>query len=37
MRGTGDICDDTLDEDDENAQLMPIGGVNVPVDVALNP
>ena len=33
----GDIHDDTLDEDDENAQLMPIGGVNVPVDVAPKP
>ena len=30
----GDTCDDTLDEDNENAQLMPIGGINVPVDVA---
>ena len=33
----GDTCDDTLDDDDENAQLMPIGGINVPVDVAPEP
>ena len=26
----GDTLDDTLDDDDENAQLMPIGGDNVP-------
>ena len=32
----GDTHDDTLDDDDENAQLMPIGGINVPVDVAPN-
>ena len=33
----GDTHDDTLDDDHENAQLMPIGGVNVPVDVAPKP
>ena len=33
----GDIRDNTLDEDDENAQLMPIGGVNALVDVAPEP
>ena len=33
----GDIQDDTLDDDDENAQLMPIGGVNAPVDEAPEP
>ena len=33
----GDTRDDTLDDDDENAHLMPIGGVNVPVDIALEP
>ena len=30
----GDTCDDTLEDDDENAQLMPIGGVNIPEDIA---
>ena len=29
--------DDTLDQDDENAVLMPIGGPNVTVDVAPEP
>ena len=33
----GDTRDDTLDDDDENAQLMPIGGVNVLLDVAPKP
>ena len=33
----GDTCDDTLDDDNENAQLMPIGGINVPVDIAPKP
>ena len=33
----GDTHDDTLDDDDENAQLMPIGGINVPVDIAPEP
>ena len=33
----GDTHDDTLDEDNENAQLMPIGGANAPVDVASEP
>ena len=32
----GDTRDDTLDEEDENALLMPIGGVNILVDVAPN-
>ena len=30
----GDTLEDTLDEGDENALLMPIGGANVPEDVA---
>ena len=30
----GDTLEDTLDEVDENALLMPIGGANVPEDVA---
>ena len=33
----GDTRDDTLEDDDENAQLMPIGGVNVPEDIAPEP
>ena len=33
----GDTCDDTLEDDDENAHLMPIGGVNVPEDIAPEP
>ena len=33
----GDTHDDTLDDDDENAQLMPIGGINVPEDIAPEP
>ena len=33
----GDTRDDTLDDDDKNAQLMPIGGINVPVDIAPEP
>ena len=33
----GDTRDDTLDEDDKNTQMMPIGGANVPVDVAPEP
>ena len=32
----GDTHDNTLDYDDENAQLMPIGGINVLVDIAPN-
>ena len=33
------MCDDTKDDDPvkENAELMPIGGVNLPVDAALVP
>ena len=31
----GDTLGDTLDEDDENPLLMPIGGANVPEDIAL--
>ena len=30
----GDTLEDTLDEGEENALLMPIGGTNVPEDVA---
>ena len=30
----GDTLEDTLDEEEENALLMPIGGANVPEDVA---
>ena len=33
----GEVRDDTLDHDDENAVLMPIGGPNVTVDVAPEP
>ena len=33
----GDTRDDTLDDDDENAQLMPIGGITVPEDIAPEP
>ena len=33
----GDILEDTLDEEEENALLMPIGGANVPEDVAPQP
>ena len=33
----GDTLEDTLDEDDDNALLMPIGGANVPEDVAAQP
>ena len=33
----GEVRDDTLDNDDENAVLMPIGGPNVTVDVAPEP
>ena len=32
-----DTLEDTLDEGDENALLMPIGGANVPEDVAPQP
>ena len=30
----GEIRDNTLDNNNENAELMPIGGPNVPVDIA---
>ena len=33
----GEVRDDTLDDDDENAMLMPIGGPNTAVDVAPEP
>ena len=33
----GDTLEDTLDEGDENALLMPIGGANVPEDVTPQP
>ena len=33
----GEVRDDTLDDDDENAELMPIGGPNIAVDVAPEP
>ena len=33
----GDTLEDTLDEEEENALLMPIGGANVPEDVAPQP
>ena len=33
----GEVRDDTLDNDDENAALMPIGGPNITVDVAPEP
>ena len=33
----GDTLEDTLDEGDDNAFLMPIGGANVPEDVAPQP
>ena len=33
----GEVRDDTLDDDNDNAELMPIGGQNVPVDIAPQP
>ena len=33
----GEVRDDTLGDDDENAMLMPIGGPNIAVDVAPEP
>ena len=33
----GNTLEDTLDEGDENALLMPIGGANVPEDVTPQP
>ena len=32
-----DTLEDTLDEGNENALLMPIGGANVPADIAPQP
>ena len=33
----GEIRDDMLDDDNKNAELMPVGGQNVPIDAALEP
>ena len=33
----GEIRDDTLDDNNENAELMPIGGLNVPLDIVPQP
>ena len=33
----GEIRDDILDDNNENAELMPIGGPNVPVDITPQP
>ena len=33
----GEIRDDTLDNNNEKVELMPIGGPNVPLDIALQP
>ena len=33
----GEIRDNTLDDNNENAELMPIGGPNVPLDIAPQP
>ena len=33
----GEIRDDIIDDNNENAELMPIGGPNVPVDIAPQP
>ena len=33
----GEIRDNTLDDNNENAELMPIGGLNVPLDIAPQP
>ena len=33
----GDTLEDSLDKGEENALLMPIGGANVPEDVASQP
>ena len=33
----GEMGNDTLDDNNENAELMPIGGQNVPLDIALQP
>ena len=33
----GDTLEDTLEEEEENALLMPIGGANIPEDVTPQP
>ena len=33
----GEIRDNTLDDNNENAELMPIGGPNVPLDITPQP
>ena len=33
----GEVGNETLDDNNENAELMPIGGQNVPLDVAPQP
>ena len=33
----GEMGNDTVDDNDENAELMPIRGQNVPLDIALQP
>ena len=33
----GDTLDDTVDDEDDNALLMPIGGANIPQDIAPQP
>ena len=33
----GDMLEDTLDEEEDNALLMPIGGANLPEDIAPQP
>ena len=33
----GEMGNDTLDDNNENAELMPIGGQNVSSDIALQP
>ena len=37
MLSLGDTLEDTLDEGEENALLMPIGGANIPEDVTPQP
>ena len=33
----GEVGNETLDDNNENAELMPIGGQNVPLDIAPQP
>ena len=33
----GDTLEDTLEDEDDNALLMPIGGANIPEDIAPQP